>query len=139
VNPRQVSNLAVVHFASGTDFDTFVSQDCGGWDQHCSDESQTQDTSLKKATGFDLQRVAYKGTTVGVVDWLAERTHMMLAPTRLLSAKPTVSTGAVDFLWRATMKSMIERPQRLAEEIAIGGLRALAWLVLCRSPWDGQE
>jgi hypothetical protein len=29
VNPRQVSNLAAVHFASGVDFDTFATLEAG--------------------------------------------------------------------------------------------------------------
>lgn len=36
--------------------------------------------SFKKAGGFDIQMVPYKGTTDGVVDLIAERTHMMFAP-----------------------------------------------------------
>jgi tripartite-type tricarboxylate transporter receptor subunit TctC len=36
--------------------------------------------AFKKAAGFDMQLVAYKGTTAGVTDLLAERTHIMFAP-----------------------------------------------------------
>jgi tripartite-type tricarboxylate transporter receptor subunit TctC len=36
--------------------------------------------SFKKAAGFDIQMVPYKGTTDGMVDLIAERTHMMFAP-----------------------------------------------------------
>ncbi len=36
--------------------------------------------AFKKAGGFDIQLVAYKGTTAGVADLLAERTHIMFAP-----------------------------------------------------------
>ena len=36
--------------------------------------------AFKKAGGFDMQLVAYKGTTAGVADLLAERTHIMFAP-----------------------------------------------------------
>jgi len=36
--------------------------------------------AFKKAGGFDIQLVSYKGTTAGVADLLAERTHIMFAP-----------------------------------------------------------
>jgi tripartite-type tricarboxylate transporter receptor subunit TctC len=36
--------------------------------------------TFKRTAGVDVQLVAYKGTTDGIVDLLAERTHMMFAP-----------------------------------------------------------
>jgi hypothetical protein len=45
-NPRQVSNLAAVSFASDTDFDTFVTQEAKACDRLCGNESLTQDTSI---------------------------------------------------------------------------------------------
>lgn len=36
--------------------------------------------SFKKAAGFDIQMIAYKGTTEAVTDLLAGRTHMLFAP-----------------------------------------------------------
>jgi tripartite-type tricarboxylate transporter receptor subunit TctC len=49
--------------------------------------------TLKKTTGVDVQLVAYKGTTAGVVDLLAERTHMMFAP--MVTSLPQYRAGKI--------------------------------------------
>ena len=49
--------------------------------------------AFKKAAGFDMQMVAYKGTTAGVADLLAERTHIMFAP--MVTSLPHFKAGKV--------------------------------------------
>lgn len=49
--------------------------------------------TFKKTAGVDVQLVAYKGTTAGVVDLLAERTHMMFAP--MVTSLPHYRAGKI--------------------------------------------
>ena len=49
--------------------------------------------SFKKAAGLDIQLVSYKGTTAGVADLLAERTHIMFAP--MVTSLPQYRAGKV--------------------------------------------
>ena len=49
--------------------------------------------TLKKTAGVDVQLVPYKGTTAGVVDLLAERTHMMFAP--MVTSLPQYRAGKI--------------------------------------------
>jgi tripartite-type tricarboxylate transporter receptor subunit TctC len=49
--------------------------------------------SFKKAAGLDIQLVSYKGTTAGVADLLAERTHIMFAP--MVTSLPHYRAGKV--------------------------------------------
>lgn len=49
--------------------------------------------SFKKAAGLDVQLVSYKGTTAGVADLLAERTHIMFAP--MVTSLPQYRAGKV--------------------------------------------
>ncbi len=52
--------------------------------------------AFKKAAGFDIQMVAYKGTTEAVVDLLAERTQMLFAP--MVTALPHYRAGKIQLL-----------------------------------------
>jgi len=49
--------------------------------------------AFKKAAGFDIQMVAYKGTTEAVVDLVAERTHILFAP--MVTALPHYRSGKI--------------------------------------------
>ena len=49
--------------------------------------------TFKRTAGVDVQLVAYKGTTAGVVDLLAERTHIMFAP--MVTSLPHYRAGKV--------------------------------------------
>ncbi|MFH1605060.1 MAG: tripartite tricarboxylate transporter substrate binding protein [Pseudomonadota bacterium] len=52
--------------------------------------------SFKKAAGFDIQMVAYKGTTAAVVDLLADRTHILFAP--MVTSLPHYRAGKIQVL-----------------------------------------
>jgi len=49
--------------------------------------------SFKKAGGFNIEMVAYKGTTLAVADLLESRTHMLFAP--LVTALPHMKSGKI--------------------------------------------
>lgn len=49
--------------------------------------------AFNKATGGDVQQIAYKGTTAGVADLLAERTQMMFAP--MVTSLPQYRAGKI--------------------------------------------
>jgi tripartite-type tricarboxylate transporter receptor subunit TctC len=49
--------------------------------------------TFKKTAGLDVQLVAYKGTTAGMVDLLAERTHIMFAP--MVTSLPHYRAGKI--------------------------------------------
>ena len=49
--------------------------------------------TFKRTAGVDVQLVAYKGTTAGVVDLLAERTHIMFAP--MVTSLPQYRAGKI--------------------------------------------
>ena len=49
--------------------------------------------TFNKTAGVDVQLVAYKGTTAGIVDLLAERTHMMFAP--MVTSLPHYRAGKI--------------------------------------------
>lgn len=49
--------------------------------------------TFKKTAGIDVQGIAYKGTTAGMVDLLAERTHIMFAP--MVTSLPHYRAGKV--------------------------------------------
>ena len=52
--------------------------------------------AFKKAGGFDLQLVAYKGTTAAVVDIMAGRVHVLFAP--LVTSLPHLNAGKLRLL-----------------------------------------
>lgn len=49
--------------------------------------------AFSKATGGNVQIVSYKGTTAGVADLLAERTHLMFAP--MVTSLPQYRAGKI--------------------------------------------
>jgi len=49
--------------------------------------------AFEKAIGGKVQQVAYKGTTAGVADLLAERTHLMFAP--MVTSLPQYRAGKI--------------------------------------------
>jgi tripartite-type tricarboxylate transporter receptor subunit TctC len=51
---------------------------------------------FKKAAGFDIEMVPYKGTTAGMVDLIAERTHMMFAP--MVTSLPHYRAGKIQLV-----------------------------------------
>lgn len=52
--------------------------------------------TFKKAAGVDVQMVAYKGTTAGVVDLVGGRTHLMFAP--MVTSLPHLRAGKLQVL-----------------------------------------
>jgi tripartite-type tricarboxylate transporter receptor subunit TctC len=49
--------------------------------------------AFSKATGGNVQMISYKGTTAGVADLLAERTHLMFAP--MVTSLPQYRAGKI--------------------------------------------
>jgi tripartite-type tricarboxylate transporter receptor subunit TctC len=52
--------------------------------------------AFKRAGGFDIQMVAYKGTTAGMVDLIGERTHVLFAP--MVTSLPHYRAGKIRVL-----------------------------------------